>query len=273
MGGKWYATSRTERDFANGCLGIRAFALKYGESKQIQSSSVLDSLRRTARQLGTPTAVLYWASRLLQRVSGGHVRLLRYVLVAQPVPPDRLTPAGRGKTIDVTEASEQTVRATQFGRPHAIVERRVAVGSRCLLARKNGTLVGFQWFTTQDYPEDEVRCIFELRPQDRCAWDFDVFVHPDYRTQPVFMRLWDECNALLRAENISLTLSRINAFNTDSLWAHRRLGARRIAAATFVTAGPWQLAWLPRFPWLHLSRRSAARLAISRLARDRQRSN
>jgi GNAT superfamily N-acetyltransferase len=250
--------------------GIAPFVLKYCESKQIRLPPVFESLRRTARELGTSNAMLYWASRILHVVSRGRVRVVRYVLVAQPVPLRALAPPRRGQSIEITEADSSTVRKTQFDRPPHVISRRLDVGSRCLLARKNETQVGFQWFTTHDYPEDEVRCVFELRPEDRCAWDFDVFVHPDYRTQPVFLRLWDECNALLRAEGITLSLSRISAFNTDSIRAHRRLGATTIAVATFLTAGKWQLAWLPMSPWLHLSKAAVPRLAISRLARERQ---
>jgi hypothetical protein len=229
-----------------------------------------DALRTTVRELGWANALLYWLSRALGIATGGRVRLLRYQLVAQPVTAHDLTPPRRGRAIEVTEASRETILATPFDRPAAVIDERLRIGSRCVLAYKGGQLVGFQWFTTRDYPEDEVRCLFELRPEDRCAWDFDIVVQPEARTQPVFLRLWDHCNALLRTEGVRLVLSRINAFNSASVRAHSRLGAQTVATATFLTAGRWQLARLPVAPWLHLSRTSTPRVPISRLARERQ---
>lgn len=231
---------------------------------------MFDALRTTIRDLGWASSLLYALSRALGIASGGRVRLLRYQLVAQPVAAHDLTPPRRGRSIDVSEAAHEVILVTPFGRPATVISERLRIGTRCLLAHKDGQLVGFQWFTARDYPEDEVRCLFELRPEDRCAWDFDIFVHPGARAQPVFLRLWDHCNALLRTEGVTLALSRINAFNSASIRSHARLGAQTVATATFVTAGRWQLACLPVAPWLHLSRTSTPRLPISRLARQRQ---
>lgn len=231
---------------------------------------MFDTLRSTVRDLGWPNALLYWLSRVLHRASGGRLRLLKYLLVAQPVADHDVTPERRGRGIEISEATPQTILATDFGRPAAVIAERLRIGSHCLLAHRDGQLVGFQWFTTRDYPEDEVRCLFELRPEDRCAWDFDIFVMPEARAQPVFMRLWDACNARLRAQGVTLSLSRINAFNSASVRAHARMGARTIAASAFITLGRWQLALLPTRPWVHISREDAPRLPISRLARQGQ---
>ena len=97
--------------------------------------------------------------------------------------------------------------------------------------------MGYQWFSLCSYVEDEVRCVFKLEPQCGCAWDFDVFVAPAARAQPVFLRLWDTCNGLLREAGIAQTLSRISAYDGASLRAHERMGARRIATAAFLRWG------------------------------------
>lgn len=233
----------------------------------------MDNPRRTIDELGWANAVLYWLSEVLHRTSGGKIRLIKYLLVAQPVAENDLTPFRRGRSIAVEEATSEKVLSTDFGRPSTVIAERLRVGSRCLLAYRQEDFVGFQWFTMQDYPEDEVRCLFELRPEDRCAWDFDIFVAPVARAQPVFMRLWDACNSQLRAEGITLSLSRINAFNSASLRAHARMGASTIATASFLVLGRWQLALLPAPPWLHVSRDATPRLPISRLARRLQKGN
>lgn len=231
---------------------------------------MFDTLRNTVREIGRVNAILYWLSRVLHKTSGGRAQLFKYLLVAQPVTEQENTPARRGRGIEVSEADSGTILATDFGRPAAVIAERLRNGSRCLLAYKNGQVVGFQWFTAHSYFEDEVRCLFELCPDDRCAWDFDIFVMPEARTQPVFLRLWDACNARLRTEGFTLSLSRINAFNSASVRAHARMGACTVATAFFVTLGRWQLARLPIRPWVHISRSATPRVPLSRIARQQQ---
>lgn len=219
--------------------------------------------------VGRANTLLYVISRLLAKLSAGHVKLLKYLITAQPVSPVPLTPARRGQSIVVLEGTPEQAHSIPFGRPAAAIEYRLKHGARYVVARKDDRLLGFQWFTFQDYPEDEVRCRFELRVGDGCAWDFDIFVLPEARMQPVFTRLWDTVNAIFRSRGIEYSLSRINVFNQASVQAHARLGARTIGWATFLAAGPVQLAVLSTKPWLHLSVTDthAPVMPVSRLAR------
>ncbi len=132
-------------------------------------------------------------------------------------------------------------------------------------------MLGFQWFTTIDYPEDQVRCLYRLEPGDRCAWDFDIFVRPEARMLPTFLRLWDHCNALLRQAGIDQSLSRIDAFNATSRRSHGSLGARPIGWAVFLTAGRLQVSAFSSTPWLHVSASPSnpPEWRVSRLARGR----
>jgi GNAT superfamily N-acetyltransferase len=220
------------------------------------------------RELGLLDAMLYAIARVLGRITQGHVRVVKYYITMQPVATVDLTPPRRGRQIEVSEVSAAEALALPIGRPRAVIEARLRHGGRCLAARKAGQLVGFQWFTLEDYPEDEVRCLFRLAQGDRCAWDYDIFVMPEFRTQPVFSRLWDECNALLRQAGASWSLSRINAFNTGSRKAHERLGAKVIASAYFLRAGQLQLSAFSTAPYLHVGIRDTQRpiLQVSRLA-------
>jgi hypothetical protein len=209
--------------------------------------------RQLALELGPADAALYLLSRACARLTGGRLRLAKYYLFAQPVADAELTPPRRGRAIEVREATVAEMRAADFGRPAAAIEYRIGHRCRCLLARKGDELLGFQWFTLADYPEDTVRCRYLLDPRDRCAWDFDIYVRPEARTQPTFLRLWDACNGILRDAGVDLSLSRIDAFNAGSRRSHGRLGARTIGWAAFVSAGPLQLAAFSTRPWLHLS--------------------
>jgi hypothetical protein len=219
--------------------------------------------------IGLANAILYGCARALRGITSGWIRLHKYLLVAQPVAAHDLTPPQRGRSIQVHEADLQEVRAADFGRPPHIVEYRIRHRCRCLMARKEGELIGFQWFTLHDYPEDEIRCLFKISDPPACAWDFDVFVQPQYRVLPVFSKLWDHCNGLLRAAGVHMTLSRIDAFNAVSRRAHARLGAREVGWAMFLVVGRVQLAMFSSRPWLHLSLsdRSIPVWPVSSLAR------
>jgi GNAT superfamily N-acetyltransferase len=230
-------------------------------------------LRLLREDLGWINAALFVAARIAGRCSGGRLKLRKYYLTAQPVASGDLTPARRGRAIAVHEASATEIQLTDLGRPAAAVEHRLRHGARCLLAHKDDALLGFQWFTTRDFPEDEVRCRYRLDPRDRCAWDFDIYVQPAARTLPVFLRLWDHCHALLRDAGIDLSLSRIDAFNSASLRSHARLGAKPVAWALFLTLGPAQLAVFSSRPWFHVSWSGTPTWPVSHIARGGNRTH
>ena len=229
----------------------------------------MNRLSALAAEIGAVNSLLYLLAKGMSRLSGGRARLLKYCITAQPVPDADITPPRRGRSIDVGEVSSEQARGLPLGRPQHVIEQRLAAGTRCLIATNGGQLLGFQWFTLRDYEEDEVRCLFELRRVDKCAWDFDIFVFPEARLQPVFTRLWDTCNELLRKNSVDYSLSRINAFNRGSIRAHSRLGAEQIGWALFIILGSLQLSIFSVRPWLHLSLSSenAPVFPASRLAR------
>ena len=98
--------------------------------------------------------------------------------------------------------------------------------------------------------------------------DFDVYVAPSLRVQPVFSRLWDATNTVLRGAGIDTSLSRINAFNAASRRAHQRLGAFAIGWGFFFSAWTLQIALLSSRPWFHVSLSDASTpvLEVSQLA-------
>jgi len=95
-----------------------------------------------------------------------------------------------------------------------------------------------------------------------------VYVDPAFRMGRLFARLWDTANRYLRERGVDWSLSRISAFNPESLQAHARLGLRRLGSATFVCAGRVQLAVLTMPPFVHLSLSPASRPTVRLRAPD-----
>lgn len=210
-------------------------------------------LRAHFDRLGFVDGALYLVKRGAEALTRGVIRLYRYYLVVQPVPAAAVLPAHRGRSIDVAEASLEDVATIPVDRPASAIERRFRQGARCLVARVQGRFVGFIWFVVGPYDEDEVRCRFVPLPAATSAWDFDVFVDPQARFGLALPRLWDEANARLSSLGVRRSMSRISAFNSESLGAHRRLGSRTVGSATFVCAGAIQLMFSTLEPYFHLS--------------------
>ena len=214
--------------------------------------SILHSVIDAVRELGAWNGYLYLLSRALTRATHGHWRLVKYYLVAQPVPTlSYLKRRGGDIIIERIERNHPLTR--QFPRPAEVLSKRFADGGVCFAASKRGTFVGFIWLQHNRYEEDEVRCIFRPMPIDKAVWDYDVYVEPEFRMGRTFLRLWDVAHDYLRERNIDWTVSRISAFNVESLASHRRLGATRIATAIFLCAGRVQGALFSTRPWLHFS--------------------
>jgi hypothetical protein len=173
--------------------------------------------------------------------------------MAQPVGKKANLPPHRGRSIHVRLVPEENLAVKEFPRPQAVIRRRYRQGAMCLGAFNNDALAGYLWLILGAYDEDEVRCRFVLGPVKEVAWDFDVYVWPNYRSGFVFARLWDEANAYLRKRSIRWTLSRVSAFNRMSRESHRRLGAVEVGSALFLVLGRWQFMLSTCQPYIHIS--------------------
>lgn len=198
--------------------------------------SALEALRR----LGPVNAGLMLAARAASVLSAGRARLVKYYFMAQPVPrePGR---AARSGGIVVEELAQADPRLPLLERPAEEIARRFARSSRCFAAWHDGALAGFLWITERSYDEAEVRCTFRLHPADAAVWDFDVHVVPRFRLGRTFALLWEAAFGAMRDRGIRWSISRVDAFNPESLRAHQRIGARCTGWAVFLLLGSFQL--------------------------------
>jgi hypothetical protein len=208
------------------------------------------NVRQTWRELGWLNTLFYCIHRILAAL-GSSSRLHRYYFVAQPIPEKPLLSPRRGGSVIVKpEAPENT-----DGLPlsQADIEARLKRGDKCFSAYVEDRVVGYLWLCFVPFDESEVRCRFVLLPRGKTAWDFDIFIRPEFRIGFVFARLWDSANQFLIGRGVSWTMSRISAFNAVSMVSHRSLGAQRLGSAIYLILGYWQfmLATVP--PYLHLS--------------------
>ena len=220
--------------------------------------SLLQRLSASINELGWRDSAWLAVARLLERVPGERCALHRYQFVAQAVAPGSLC-RGRGQSITVTPCLEEADLPPGPERRPGVLGERYRQGAQCLLARsshdagKSG-MAGWIWLLRHGYQEDEVRARYALASQ-QSSWDLDVWVHPEQRGGLVFARLWEEANAVLHAQDVRWSCSRISRFNRASLGAHARLGTHALGTATFLRCGRWQWMAASLPPYVHLSRR------------------
>lgn len=199
------------------------------------------SYLQDSRRLGPFVLALYLLDRLTRRLSGGRLGVCVYWICAQPVAPKAFLPAHRGRNIEVREVDARSPDLARLPRGSDVLRGRFAQGGRCLAAFVGERFAGFAWFNLDGYREDEVRCDFRWTPVRDCAWDYDIYVEPDFRGGLVFARLWDEMNSRYRDLGVRWSLSRISVFKPESLASHGRLGLKRLGRASFLQLGSWQI--------------------------------
>lgn len=215
------------------------------------SMMTLRKLRSLAAEIGWLNGALYLGGRVLRRFF--KAKVIRYYLVAQPVPDKALLPPRRGASIVIRLLEDGDSALAGLPLTGTVLRFRFDQGSICFGAFRDNLIVGCLWLCLGPYDEDEVRCRFQPWPEDRTAWDFDVYVQPEHRAGFVFARLWDEANRYLRNRGIQWSISRISAFNSHSLSSHARLGASRCGSLTALRLGRWQVALCSARPRIHIS--------------------
>lgn len=220
------------------------------------------SLKNAVGSLGFTNGMLYLLGRAMQAGSGGRCFLIRYYLVAQPVP-SPFSPVCKPSSNDqVREAGPDSPVLKDFPRPAEVIRGRFENGHVCLVATSKESFSGFLWFARGSYDEDEVHCRFVLADSDTTAWDFDVHVEPRFRLGRTFARLWDAANERYASLGIRWSISRISAFNQQSLQSHGRLGIRHLQTLTFFCLGPLQISLLSCRPYLNICWRGRGRPCV-----------
>jgi hypothetical protein len=212
--------------------------------------------RANIRNLGWWWSFVYLLHRLLLRVSAGHIRLICYALVVQPVQPPAQQ-RQRASRIEVRELTPEDPMLRAIPRDPAVLQARFARNGRAIGAFDGEKFAGMIWFQLDEYDEDEVRCRYRFLPVGRVCWDYDMLIEESLRLSPLFTRIWAAGSSMLHRLGIRWTASRISAFNAASLRSHARLGAKRVASATFICFGPLQFLFATCRPYFNVSFSSA----------------
>lgn len=221
----------------------------------------MQSIRALVAERGPALSALFVLHRVLQTLSGGHVRLVPYALVAQPLGAE-LNPVRADPSTVIRRVAAEDPVVSEFPRPVAINQRRWQSGAQCHVVTVKGQFAGTLWIQSYAYEEDEVRALFVLDEPAQSVWDFDVFVVPRYRLGRTMARLWKSVDAELCSQGKRWSFSRISLLNPESMKSHARLGAVIVQRAWFLVVGPLQISVWSEFPYVHFGWKTPQRPVI-----------
>lgn len=213
------------------------------------------------REFGIVAGTLYLLNRLLQTLSPV-CGVFVYDLMAQPITGRPMLPANLAKNLRFAEIERGDPQLELMPAREDIKAARFEQGATCLGAYRKDELLGYIWFCTRRYEEDEVRCTYELADVDRSVFDFDLVVLPKHRMGIGFTAIWHGANAYLRERGIQYTFSRLTRFNVVSRRAHDHLQWRRVGQALFLKLWTLEMMLSTLRPYSAMTWRRGQRIAL-----------
>jgi hypothetical protein len=213
------------------------------------------------KELGFFAGLLYTTGRVLAKISPG-LRLYFYEIMVQPIPEKPLIPARLTKNLEIREIKRGDPEVDLMPAQADIKETRFKQNAICLGAFQKGRFIGYMWFCSYAYEEDEVRCTFLLSPVKEAVFDFDFYLFPEHRMGLGFIGMWNGANKFLNSRGIKYTFSRLTRTNIASRRAHNHLGWKCVGRTLFLQAWRVQFMAATIFPYLHLSFGNSGRVQL-----------
>jgi len=222
----------------------------------------LSRLTGPFREFGLFGGTIYCLNRVFLR-SRVPVRLFQYEFMAQPIVgtshlPDRVSRFVQVRELPCGDPAYRFMPLTP-----EVLDLRHRQNTVCLGAFQRDALLAYMWFCFGSYEEDEVRCLFLMRPIERSVWDFDFYVFPEHRAGFAFVALWDRANAYLRDRGVETSFSRVSRFNSASRNAHSHFQWTRLGRALFLRAGRAQAMIATCAPYIHISLTGKSRPTVA----------
>lgn len=215
---------------------------------------MLNKIKTNIRLSGWWVTLAYILHRLLSKLpkrSGCYLYFIYEQPLKLPVPTKVQRPVNNRLSYHWYQEFDQVQQ--QLPRPIEVLKERFSQQTQCLLVHQDNEVAGCAWFAQQQYLEDEVRCTFDFSQLSESVWDYDIYVFPKYRLSRLFMRMWKHAEETLYSQGFTRSLSRITAYNIQSIKSHEHLGAKKLSWICFINILGGQLMFSPMAPYLHLS--------------------
>ncbi|GEM_PF-6791501 len=173
---------------------------------------------------------------------------------SQPISDAPRIPEAKLSRYEFTWLSQPESILDELQRPEEVIKNRFDQGSSCLIATQNDLFQGCLWLVESRYIEDQYRATYNF--PGNAVWDYDVYITPKKRLSILFAALWDTADNWMKERNITNTLSRISAYNSQSIRSHEKAGAKQIGWLIVLEKNDWQISITNKSPWFHYSSNS-----------------
>lgn len=213
------------------------------------------------KEFGLFAGLIYLIAQVLEWLAVG-ISLHLHDLMVLPVSDKKMLPPEASNGIEIREIKPGDPELDLMPVSTATVESRFMQSAVCLGAFQKGGLIGYIWLCLDEYEEDVVRCTYALNPSGKSAFDFDLYIFPQYRMGRGFARIWDGAYNFLHRRGIRYTFSRMTRFNLASRRAHAHLGCKRVGTAIYLAFGKKELMLASIAPYWHLSLQESVRARL-----------
>jgi len=213
------------------------------------------------KEFGWSAGTLYILHRVLSSISS-RLGLYAYEFMVQPIDGRPLLPPNLSKSLTFEQIGPGHPDIAQMPAREDIKARRFEQGAQCLGAYRKGQLIGYLWYATGRYEEDEVRCDYILVDEASSVFDFDLYVLPQHRLGLGFQGIWHGANQDFAKRGIRYTFSRLTRFNVASRRAHAHLGWKRIGIGIFLQLWRLELMAATMSPYVGVTFGAKQRIAL-----------
>lgn len=212
----------------------------------------LASLAELYNQLSASAFVAICVHKAIRKLSKKNA-LHYYHFYRQPIEAPPARKSNRRSAFSFSWHESFSPAMLSLPRPETRLRERFRQKTACLLGTKGDQVVSCAWFAYQTYEEDEVWCRYDFSRSPESVWDYDIFVAPPYRMGRAFHLTWQSAAAALHAAGYRRTLSRISAYNPNSIKSHEKLGALRCGSAMYLKLWALQIMASNKSPYLHIT--------------------
>lgn len=222
---------------------------------------MFEQLTSPFKEFGVFVGILYLIDRVFSRISP-NLKLFCYELMVQPISDKPLVSSRFTRSAEIRGIKRGDPELDLMPVPPEIIEFRLKQNATCLGIFKKGEFIGYIWFCSNHYEEDEVRCTYLLTPEKEAVFDFDLYLFPKHRLGLGFIGIWEGANKFLHQHGIRHTFSRLTRFNLASKRAHDHLGWKRVGQAYFLKIWRVEVMVSTISPFLGLSLQESGRIQL-----------
>ncbi len=214
---------------------------------------MIKKINAVINDIGFFPTLVYALDRFLKLIFRNSAEINLCHFITQPVPHKRLLPLGLAQSITVRPVEPNDLGDADLPLTSELLQDRKNKGVVCLGVYDGGRLLGFHCFSFRSHDDEMYRARFNVGPDGKAVWDFDIFILTTHRCGLTFAHLWDGVFDYLRERDIAWLTSYISATNSTSLKSHLRMGSVKLGSAIFLRLGMLQMIFSTRSPYLHVS--------------------